>query len=65
MTDFVIKSRKKKDFEQFTCRIETDLLEKMRKIVSENNIPSVNEFLNECLRFALENLTILEDVDEE
>lgn len=58
MPDFVIKARKRKEYEQFTCRIETDLLEKIRNIVAENNLQSVNEFINECLRFAIENLKI-------
>lgn len=65
MPDFVIKSRKKKEYEQFTCRIETDLLDKVRKIVVDNNLPSVNEFINDCLRFSVENLTIMEESDEE
>lgn len=65
MPDFVIKSRKKKEYEQFTCRIETELLEKVRKIVVENNLQSVNEFINECLRFSIENLTIMEESDDE
>ncbi len=65
MTDFVIKSRKRKDYEQFTCRIETELLEELRNIVAKNNLPSVNEFINECLRFSINNLTIMEEVDED
>ena len=65
MTEFVIKTRKRKDYEQFTCRIEEDLLEKVRKIVAENNLPSVNEFINDCLRFSMENLSVMEDTDEE
>lgn len=65
MPDFVIKSRKKKEYEQFTCRIETELLEKVRKIVVENNLQSVNEFINECLRFSIENLTVMEESDDE
>ena len=64
MPDFVIKVRKKKEYEQFTCRIEADLLEKIRNIVAENDLPSVNEFINQCLRFSIENLTIMEDTDE-
>ena len=65
MPDFVIKPRKKKEYEQFTCRIETDLLDKLRKIVTENHLPSVNEFINECLRFSIEYLTIMEETDEQ
>lgn len=65
MPDFVIKSRKKKEFEQFTCRIEIELLDRIRNIVVTNNLPSVNEFINDCLRFSIENLKVMEDVDEE
>jgi len=64
MPDFVIKSRKKKDYEQFTCRIESDLLEQVRMIVLDNNLNSVNEFINECIRFSIENLKVMEDTDE-
>lgn len=64
MPDFVIKSRKKKDYEQFTCRIETELLEKVRTIVLDNNLNSVNEFINECIRFSIDNLKVMEDTDE-
>ena len=38
-----------------------DLLEKIREIVTENNLQSVNEFINECLRFSIENLKIKSD----
>lgn len=61
MADFVIESRKKKEYEQFTCRIEADLLEKIKRIVLDNNLNSVNEFINDCLRFSIDNLKILED----
>ena len=45
MADFIVKSRKKKDYTQFTARIETDVLENVRKIVNENNLISINELL--------------------
>lgn len=64
MPDFVIKVKKKKEYEQFTCRIEADLLEKIRNIVAENNLPSVNDFINQCLKFSIENLTVMEESDE-
>ncbi len=64
MEDFVIKTRKKKEYEQFTCRIEIELLDKIRNIVVDNNLPSVNEFINDCLRFSIDNLKIMEDTDE-
>ncbi len=61
MADFVIEARKKKEYEQFTCRIESELLEKIKRIVLDNNLNSVNEFINDCLRFSIDNLKILED----
>lgn len=63
MSDFVIRNKRKKDYEQFTCRIEVELLDKIRRIVLDNNLASVNEFINECLKFAVDNLKILEDTD--
>lgn len=61
MADFIVKSRKKKDYTQFTARIETDVLENVRKIVNDNNLISINEFINESLKFAIKNMKIMED----
>ncbi len=63
MDDFIVKSRKKKDYTQFTARIETDVLETVRKIVNDNNLISINEFINDSLKFAIKNLKIMEDKD--
>ncbi len=65
MPDFIIKNRKKKECEQFTCRIEVELLEKIRRIVLDNNLPSVNSFINQSLKFSVDNIKILEDSEEE
>lgn len=64
MADFIVKSRKKKDYTQFTARIETDVLEEIRKIVNDNNLISINEFINDSLKFAIKNLKIMENTDE-
>ena len=64
MADFIVKSRKKKDYTQFTARIETDVLEEIRKIVNHNNLISINEFINDSLKFAIKNLKIMEETDE-
>ena len=58
MPDFVIKPKKKKDYEQFTCRIEAELLEKIKRTVLDNNIYSINEFINECIRYSISNMRI-------
>ncbi len=65
MPNFVIEPKKKKEYEQFTCRIEVELLEKARKIVLENNLPSVNEFINLCMRFSIDNLSVMKETDED
>lgn len=64
MADFIVKSRKKKDYTQFTARIETDLLEEIRKIVNDNNLISINEFINDSLKFAIKNLKIMGETEE-
>ena len=56
MADFIVKSRKKKDYTQFTARIETDVLEEIRKIVNDNNLISINEFINDSLKFAIKKI---------
>ena len=61
MADFIVKSRKKKDYTQFTARIETDTLENIRQIVNDNNLISINEFINDSLKFAIQNLKITEE----
>jgi hypothetical protein len=61
MPDFVIKRKKKKDYVQFTCRIEPELLEKIKRTVLDYNLPSVNEFINDCIKFAIDNMKIIDD----
>ena len=46
----------KKEYIQYTCRIEEEVLEAIKHIVLEYNLKSVNGFINDCLRFGLSNL---------
>ena len=57
---FIIKRRKKIEYEQFTCRIEDELMTRLRKLSIQTNTPSLNELINESIRFALDNLKIVE-----
>lgn len=57
---FIVKRRKKIEYEQFTCRIEIELMKKLRMISIKTNTPSLNELINESIRFALNNLKIVE-----
>ena len=58
MKVFVVKKIQKKKYEQFTCRIEEEIMKKIRNIVESNNLGSINRFINECLKFSLENIKI-------
>lgn len=64
MPDFVIKHKKKRDYEQFTCRIESDLLETIKRTVLDYNLPSINEFINDCIKYSLKNMKIIDEEDE-
>ena len=57
---FIIKKRKKIEYEQFTCRIEIELIKKLRMISIKTNTPSLNELINESIRFALDNMKIVD-----
>lgn len=61
MNEFKVEKRSKKDYVQFTCRIEKDLLEKSKIIVLDNDLKSLNQFLNDCIRHAIKNLKIEEE----
>lgn len=64
MSDFVVQKRAKKEYEQFTCRIEVELLEEVKRTVIDNNLKSINEFINNCIRYSLKNMTILDEKEE-
>lgn len=55
MNEFIIKKGKRKDYVPFTFRIEEELYYKSRNIVLENDLKSLNQFYNDCIRFAIEN----------
>lgn len=54
MEKFIIKKRAQQI--QITCRIEEDLLDRIENIVIKQQLDSRNGFINECIRFALDNI---------
>ncbi len=48
------KKKSQKNYVQFTTRFEEDLIEQIRKISKETGI-SMNEIINQSVRYALEN----------
>lgn len=58
MKEFII--RKRGNYVQRTCRIEEEILERIDKIVVDYNLQSANSFINDALRFAIDNMKIEE-----
>ncbi len=52
--------RIKRNYIQFTCRMEPELLEKVRRTVLDYDLESTNVLINDCLRFALKNMKVEE-----
>lgn len=60
MEKFIVKRKQRKEYIQFTCRIEENILEKIKRTVLDYDLESVNAFINDCLRFSLDNMKIEE-----
>lgn len=56
MKKFIV--RKRGNYVQRTCRIEEEVLEKIERLVVDYNLQSTNSFINDALRFAIENMEI-------
>lgn len=59
MAEFIPKQYKK---EQFTIRMEQDMLASVDALAAEYNL-SRSEFIVQCVRFALEHMTNKNDTD--
>lgn len=55
MKEFIIKKVEKKNDVQSICRIEEELLDRLEELSYESN-QSVNSLVNNCIKFALENM---------
>jgi len=56
MAEFVVNKYNKKKYIQHTVRIEETTFDKLKEVATRNNLPSFNEFLNNCLQFAMDNV---------
>ena len=65
MPDFVIRKKKKKEAVQCTFRIEPELLETIKKTVIDYNLQSMNEFINACIQYSIDNMKIIDEDEEE
>lgn len=57
MEEFIIKKVEKKNYIQFTCRIEEELLDKLEELSYKNN-HSINSLINDCIKFVIDNMKI-------
>lgn len=48
------EKKSKKSYVQFTTRFEEDIMKQIRKVSKETGI-SINEIINQSVRYALEN----------
>lgn len=63
MDKLVIRKRDKKTYKQFTCRIEVDLIDKLREISEQTNLP-INTIIYMCIEFGLDNVQVILKNDE-
>lgn len=50
--------KKKKNYTQFSCKMDADMLEKVKRTVLDYDIESTNVFINDCIKYALKNMEI-------
>lgn len=50
----------KRNYIQFTCRMDPELLEQVKQTTLDYDLESTNVLINDCLRFALENMKVEE-----
>ena len=50
---------------QITCTLETDVVATVRRVVKEYELDSMSGFINECVKFSMNNLEVMMTTDEE
>lgn len=56
---------KKGELKQITCTLETDVVDMVRKVVKKYDLHSMSSFINDCVKFSMENLETMMENDEE
>lgn len=57
--------RKRGKLKQITCTLEKDVVATVRKIVNDYNLDSMSSFINDCVKFSMDNLEVMTTTDEE
>lgn len=56
---------KKGELKQITCTLEKDVVAMARKIVGQYDLFSMSSFINDCVKFSMDNLEVMMETDEE
>lgn len=56
---------KKGELKQITCTLEKDVVAMVRKIVGQCDLFSMSSFINDCVKFSMDNLEVMMETDEE
>ena len=57
--------RKRGKLKQITCTLEKDVVATVRKVVNDYNLDSMRSFINDCVKFSMDNLEVMTTTDEE
>lgn len=56
---------KKGELKQITCTLEKDVVATVRNVVEKYDLDSMSSFINECVKFSMNNLEVMMTTDEE
>lgn len=48
----------KKEYTQFSCKMNKDMLEQVKRNVLDYDLKSVSSYMNDCIKYALKNMKI-------
>lgn len=52
--------KEKKDYTQFSCKMNRDMLEQVKRNVLDYDLKSTSSYINDCIKYALKNMKIEE-----
>ena len=56
---------KKGELKQITCTLEKEVVATVRKVVEQYDLFSMSSFINDCVKFSMDNLDVMMEIDED
>ena len=56
---------KKGELKQITCTLEKEVVATVRKVVEQYDLFSMSSFINDCVKFSMDNLDVMMETDED